>query len=149
MDKAGIIKEAYKRAGIRSDAAISKETGLNYDKLHRVRMKNPGSFRLSEFWLLQRHADFTEEEILQIASDSKIVCDIAQKGEKEVLEIKEIKEELDKRAAQGEARIYLIAYLVGRYTGRDAVPMELIRYALECSTEIHIITGGKHEAAVV
>ena len=66
-----------------------------------------------------------------------------------MLEIKEIKEELDKRAAQGEARIYLIAYLVGRYTGRDAVPMELIKYALECSTEIHIITGGKHEAAAI
>lgn len=64
-----IIRKAYERNGMRGDKAISKETGIEYCKLHRRRMNNIGSLSMEEFWCLQRHACFTDEEILQIAKE--------------------------------------------------------------------------------
>lgn len=63
---AEIIKTAYKRIGIKSDAGISRETGFQYDRLHRVRMKNPETLTLAEIKLLQRHAYFTDQELLEL-----------------------------------------------------------------------------------
>ena len=62
-----IIRSAYARNGIKGDLAISRETGLQYDRLHRSRMTDISSLTLGEFFCLQRHADFTDEEILKIA----------------------------------------------------------------------------------
>ena len=69
MDKAQIIRDAYKRAGIKNDMEICRETGLHYDKFHKRRMKDIGDMRFREFWLLQRHAHFTDEEILEIVRE--------------------------------------------------------------------------------
>ena len=64
-----IIREAFKRQGIRGDRNIANETGIKYETLNRVRMKNPGSLKLHELWLLQRVAYFTDEELLQIIKE--------------------------------------------------------------------------------
>lgn len=69
MDRVKIIKTAYKRNGIKNDMDICRETGLNYDRFHKRRMKDIGSMRLNELWLLQRHAHFTDEELLQLIKE--------------------------------------------------------------------------------
>lgn len=69
MSAAEIIKEAFKRVGIKSDLAISRELGMEYKKLHYRRLKDLGAMTLNEFWLMQRHASFTDEELLQIAKE--------------------------------------------------------------------------------
>lgn len=66
MSPEEIIRTAFKRSGIKSDLAICDETGLEYKKLHCRRLIHPGTLTLSELWLFQRHADFTDEELLQI-----------------------------------------------------------------------------------
>ena len=65
--RASIIREAFKRVGIRSDLAICKEIGMEYKRLHCRRMKNIGAMTLNEFWMMQRHGDFTDADILAIA----------------------------------------------------------------------------------
>ena len=69
MSKAQIIREAFKRVGIRSDLAICKEIGMEYKRLHFRRMKDIGAMTLNEFWMMQRHGDFTDEDILMIAKE--------------------------------------------------------------------------------
>ena len=69
MDAAEIIREAFKRVGIRSDLSISKELGMEYKKLHCRRMKDIGAMTLNEFWMMQRHGSFTDEDILAIAKE--------------------------------------------------------------------------------
>ena len=69
-----IIRSAFERNGIKGDLAISRETGLQYDRLHRSRMTDINSMTLGEFFCLQRHADFTDEEILQIAKEGGDGC---------------------------------------------------------------------------
>ena len=69
MERAEIIRNAYKAAGMNSDRAICRETGFQYDRFHGHRMQDIGSMTLREFWLLQRHAFFEDEEVLEIARD--------------------------------------------------------------------------------
>ena len=69
-----IIRSAFERNGIKGDLAISRETGLQYDRLHRSRMTDINSMTLGEFFCLQRHADFTDEEILQIVKEGGDGC---------------------------------------------------------------------------
>lgn len=122
MERAEIIKEAYRRAGINSDMEISRQTGFPYDRFHRHRMKDIGSMTLNEFWLLQRHARFGNEEILQIAKE----------GEMSDEEIKKIKEALDREPVPVvDSRIYLMRYLLGLLTGKEEIPAELVRYVLD------------------
>lgn len=64
MSPVEIIKRAYG-----SMREISRLTGLSYETLRKNRMTDSriGSMTLNEFWNLQRHAYFTDEEILTIA----------------------------------------------------------------------------------
>lgn len=64
MTPVEIIKKAF--GNIKN---ISRETGLDYQTLRKNRMKDTriGSMTLNEFWLIQRHAHFTDEELLMIA----------------------------------------------------------------------------------
>ena len=71
MSRSEIIREAFKRVGIKSDLSISKELGMEYKKLHCRRMKDIGAMTLNEFWMMQRHGDFTDQEILEIAKEVK------------------------------------------------------------------------------
>ena len=71
MSRAQIIRDAFKRVGIRSDLAICRELGFEYKRFHFRRMKNIGAMTLNEFWMMQRHGDFTDEEILKIAKEVK------------------------------------------------------------------------------
>jgi hypothetical protein len=70
-NRAQIIKTAYKRIGIKNDMEICREIGLDYNRFHKRRMKDIGSMRLEELWLLQRHAHFTDEELLQLIKEGK------------------------------------------------------------------------------
>lgn len=120
--KEEIIRNAYKRAGLKSDMDIARETGFPYDRLHRSRMKDIGSLTLNEFWLLQRHASFRDEEILAIAKE----------GEMSEEEMNRIKELLDHEPVPVvDSRIYLMRYLLGLLTGKEEIPAELIRYVLD------------------
>ena len=67
--RAGIIRTAFKRTGVKSDLAISQELGMDYKKLHYRRMKDIGAMTLNELWLLQRHAYFTDQELLEIVRE--------------------------------------------------------------------------------
>lgn len=70
MTEAEIIRTAYRRDGIKGDKAISRETGINYDRLHKRRLA-PGwieNMTLGELRTLARRAYFTEQEILQIVT---------------------------------------------------------------------------------
>ena len=71
MSRSEIIREAFKRVGIRSDLSISKELGMEYKKLHCRRMKDIGAMTLNEFWMIQRHGNFTDEEVLEIAKEGR------------------------------------------------------------------------------
>lgn len=64
MTPVEIIKSAY--GNIRN---ISRDTGLDYQTLRKNRLRDEriGSMSLNELWLLQRHACFTDEDILTIA----------------------------------------------------------------------------------
>lgn len=64
MTPVEIIKKAY--GSIKN---ISRETGLDYQTLRKNRMKDSriGSMTLRELWLLERHAHFTDEDLLTIA----------------------------------------------------------------------------------
>ncbi|MBR0341558.1 MAG: hypothetical protein IJH64_04835 [Oscillospiraceae bacterium] len=68
MNEAEIIRNAFTRAGSRSDVAISEITGMNYDKLHKRRLApgRIGALSISELRLFLRHADLTDEEIVKI-----------------------------------------------------------------------------------
>lgn len=120
--KEEIIREAFRREGIRSDMDIARETGFPYDRFHRSRMKDIGSLTLNEFWLLQRHAEFRNEEILAIAKE----------GEMSEEEINKIKDALDHEPVPVvDSRIYLMRYLLGLLTGKEEIPAELVRYVLD------------------
>jgi len=69
MNRSTIIREAFRRAGIKSDLAISNELGMEYKRLHYRRLNDIGSLTLNELWLMQRHGCFTDEDILQIAKE--------------------------------------------------------------------------------
>lgn len=69
MTPAEVIRKVFKRDGMKSVKAIARTTGINYDQLRRVRMKDPGSIRLRELWLMQKYAYFTDEELLQIIKE--------------------------------------------------------------------------------
>lgn len=71
MSRSKIIRTAYKRIGIKNDMEICREIGLDYNRFHKRRMKDIGSMRLEELWLLQRHAHFTDEELLQLIKEGK------------------------------------------------------------------------------
>ena len=69
MSRAQIIRDAFKRVGIRSDLAICRELGFEYKRFHCRRMKDIGAMTLNEFWMMQRHGNFTDEEVLEIAKE--------------------------------------------------------------------------------
>ena len=64
MTPVQIIKKAYG-----SIINISRDTGLDYQTLRRFRMKEDriGNMTLNELWLILRHGQFTDEEVLEIA----------------------------------------------------------------------------------
>ena len=70
-ERVGIIRGAFRRAGWTSERAISRVTGIPYPTLNRNRLKPDmiGNMTLAEFWNMQRHAYFTDEELLQIAKE--------------------------------------------------------------------------------
>ena len=69
MNCANIIRSAFKRAGIKSDLAISNELGMEYKRLHCRRLNDVGSITLAELWLMQRHGAFTDEDLLEIVKE--------------------------------------------------------------------------------
>lgn len=69
MSRAQIIREAFKRVGIKSDLAISNELGMEYKRLHCRRLNDVGSITLAELWLMQRHGAFTDEDLLEIVKE--------------------------------------------------------------------------------
>lgn len=71
MTPAEVIRKAFKRDGVKSVKAIAQTTGMSYDKLRRLRMKDPGSIRLRELWMFQRHAYFTDQELLEIIKEGR------------------------------------------------------------------------------
>jgi hypothetical protein len=70
-ERVGIIRGAFRRAGWNSERAISRVTGIPYPTLNRNRLKPDmiGNMTLAEFWTMQRHAYFTDEDILRIAKE--------------------------------------------------------------------------------
>lgn len=60
-----IIKKAY--GNIKN---ISRDTRLDYQTLRKNRLKEDriGNMTLNELWLIQRYRDFTDEELLAIAT---------------------------------------------------------------------------------
>lgn len=66
--EADVIRKAFARNGIRSDRAISEDTGMNYDRLHKRRLAagHIGAMTISELRLLNRHAGFSDQELLEI-----------------------------------------------------------------------------------
>lgn len=70
-ERVGIIRGAFRRAGWNSERAISRVTGIPYSTLNRNRLKPDmiGNMTLAEFWTMQRHAYFTDEDILRIAKE--------------------------------------------------------------------------------
>lgn len=138
-DGATIIRNAYKRAGIKGDAAISRETGFPYDRLHRVRMKDTGTLTLNELRLLFRHADFSAEEVLAIATEEDM------RKEMRLVNLTDNKMEQTKRELESMATgsqdgmLERFAYISGRYTGEEFVPKELIDFALQMGKEVQLI----------
>ena len=70
-ERVGIIRGAFRRAGWNSERAISRVTGIPYPTLNRNRLKPDmiGNMTLAEFWTMQRHAYFSDEDILRIAKE--------------------------------------------------------------------------------
>ena len=56
-----------------------------------------------------------------------------------MLEARTIKEELDHLCEQGRPHTDMIHYLLGRFTGQDNIPYELIEYAMDLRPEVMII----------
>lgn len=71
--EADVIREAFKRAGIPSDLAISAETGMNYDRLHKRRLApgRIGALSIAELRLFIRHSCLTDEDIIKIVRGDK------------------------------------------------------------------------------
>lgn len=63
MNPIEIIKKPYG-----SIKQIARDTGLDYQTLRRFRLKEGhlGRMTLAEFWQIQRHGYFTDEELLEI-----------------------------------------------------------------------------------
>ena len=70
-ERVGILRGAFRRAGWNSERAISRVTGIPYPTLNRNRLKPDmiGNMTLAELWNMQRHAYFTDEELLRIAKE--------------------------------------------------------------------------------
>lgn len=64
MTPCEIIKKAY-GGNIKQ---ISRDTGIPYQRLRKLRLTDDriGSMTLAEWWTIQKHANFTDEEILRI-----------------------------------------------------------------------------------
>lgn len=56
-----------------------------------------------------------------------------------MLENEKVKKELDKMCERSSTRIEMIAYLLGRFTGYDDIPYELVDYAMSLSPDVQII----------
>ncbi len=56
-----------------------------------------------------------------------------------MLETRKIKEELDLMCEQGRSHTDMIHYLLGRFTGQDNIPYELIEYAMDLQPEVMVI----------
>lgn len=71
--EADIIRSAFKRAHIDSDLAISHETGMNYDRLHKRRLApgRIGALTIAELRLFIRHSCMTDEDIVKIVRGEK------------------------------------------------------------------------------
>lgn len=73
MAEADIIRNAFKRSHIESDLAISAETGMNYDRLHKRRLApgRIGALTIAELRLFMRHSSMTDEDIVKIVRGDK------------------------------------------------------------------------------
>ena len=139
-DGATIIRNAYKRAGIRGDAAISRETGFPYERFHKKRMKDTGSLTLHEFRLLLRHADFSAEEVLAIATEEDMREKMRLVNLTDNNKMEQTKKELESMATGSQdGMLERFAYISGRYTGEEFVPKELIDFALQMGKEVQLI----------
>lgn len=56
-----------------------------------------------------------------------------------ILETRKIKEELDHMCEQNRPHTDMIHYLLGRFTGQDNIPYELIEYAMDLQPEVMVI----------
>lgn len=56
-----------------------------------------------------------------------------------MLENEKIKKELDRQCERGKSRYEMIAYLLGRFTGQEDIPYELIEYAMDLRPDVQII----------
>lgn len=56
-----------------------------------------------------------------------------------MLENEKIKKELDRQCERGKSRYEMIAYLLGRFTGQDSIPYELVEYVMDLRPELSII----------
>lgn len=69
MTPVQILKRAYNN----NIAAMARDTGIKYQTLYKLRLTDEriGTLTLNEFWALQRHGYYTDEEVLQIARYGK------------------------------------------------------------------------------
>ena len=65
MTPCEIIKKAY-NGNIKQ---ISRDTGIDYQRLRRLRLSDDriASMTLGEWWMILKHGNFTDQEILNIA----------------------------------------------------------------------------------
>ena len=56
-----------------------------------------------------------------------------------MLEISKVKEELNHMCEQNRPHTDMIHYLLGRFTGEDNIPYELIEYAMDLQPEVMVI----------
>ena len=56
-----------------------------------------------------------------------------------MLEVKEIKKELDLMCEQARPHSDMMVYLLARFTGEDNIPYELIKYAMDLQPEVMVI----------
>ena len=56
-----------------------------------------------------------------------------------MLEVKEIKKELDKMCEQSRPHSDMMIYLLARYTGQESIPCEVIKYAMDLRPDVQII----------
>jgi len=56
-----------------------------------------------------------------------------------MLEVKEIKKELDHMCEQARPHADMMLYLLARYTGQDDIPYEVIKYAMDLRPDVQII----------
>lgn len=55
------------------------------------------------------------------------------------MEISKVKEELNHMCEQNRPHTDMIHYLLGRFTGEDNIPYELIEYAMDLQPEVMVI----------